>query len=231
MPATRRPRSAAGLLLGGLASAALAVTVAGCGGGHRNTAELRLEREDLVAVCRALQRAKRPVSAQLAASKRAWPSVVHGLPQSSSGLAAARPAIGETALKAARLPEPPPMTEAENRYLTGPGSPLAGLYRTYVGLASKGWVQIAAMQAQIEHGRAPAKRFASENVALYIEAVYDGQFDLGQIQKRLQKGYREVGGEAALGKALTQAEVRSLEDVYSEKTARLEPHATVKLGS
>ncbi len=203
----------------------------GCGGGHRNAAELRLEREDLVAVCRALQRAERPVSEQLRASKRAWPSVYAGLPRSAAALATARPAIGETALKAARLPEPPPMTEAENRYLTGPGSPLAGLYRTYVGLASKGWVQIAAMQAQIEHGNVPAKRFARENVAFYIETVYDGQFDLGQIQKRLKRGYEEVGGETELGKTLTQAEVSALEEAYSEAAARLEPHPTVKLGS
>jgi hypothetical protein len=205
--------------------------VSGCGGHHRNAAELRLEREDLVAVCRALQRAERPVSEQLQASKRAWPSVYDGLPHGAAALAAARPPIGETALKAARLPEPPPLTETENRYLTGPGSPLAGLYRTYVGLTSTGWVQIAAMQAQIEHGTASAKRFARENVALYIESVYDGQFDLGQIQKRLRRGYQEVGGQAVFGKALTQAEVSALEAAYSEAAARLEPHATVKLGS
>ncbi len=213
--------------MGGLA----VLVAAGCGGGHRNAAELRLEREDLVAVCRALQRAERPVSEQLEASKRAWPSVYAGPPKSAAALAAARPAIGETALKAARLPEPAPMTETENRDLTGPGSPIAGLYRTYVGLASKGWVQIAAMQAQIEHGTAQAKRFAHENSALYIESVYDGQFDLGQIQKRLKRGYEEVGGEAGLGKALTKAEVTALEDAYSEATARLDPHPTVKLGS
>lgn len=123
------------------------------------------------------------------------------------------------------------MTETENRYLTGPGSPLAGLYRTYVGLVSKGWVQVAAMQAQLEHGTPQTRRFARENVAFYIESVYDGQFDLGQIQKRLKRGYKEVGGEAALGKALTAAEVTALEDAYSEATARLQPHPTVKLGS
>lgn len=123
------------------------------------------------------------------------------------------------------------MTETENRYLTGPGSPLAGLYRTYVGLVSRGWVQIAAMQAQIEHGTQQARRYARENVAFYIESVYDGQFDLGQIQKRLQHGYEEVGGEAALGKALSAAEVKALEVAYSEAAARLQPHPTVKLGS
>lgn len=216
------------MLVGGLVAAA---ALAGCGGAHRNAIELKLEREDLVAVCRALQRAERPVEAQLAAAKRAWPSVLDGLPVSAKAPATAQAAIGEAALSATKLPEPSPMTEHENRYLTGPGAPLAGLYRTYVGLVGKGWVQIAAMQAQIEHGTPATKRFASKNVALYVESVYDGQFDLGQIQKRLRRGYEEVGGAAKLGAALTPSEVSALESFYSEKTVRLQPRATAKLGS
>jgi hypothetical protein len=182
-------------------------------------------------VCRALQQAEEPVKEQLAAAKRAWPWVVNGPPESAKALAGVRPMIADAALSSAKLPEPSPMTETENRYLTGPGSPLAGLYRTYVGLVSRGWAQIAAMSAQIEHGTPAAARFARENVALYIESAYDGQFDLGQIQKRLMRGYEEVGGQAQLGSALTQAEVSALEMTYSEKTARLHPHVGVRLGS
>jgi hypothetical protein len=208
-----------------------AAAMAGCGGHHRSAAELKLEREDLVAVARGLQRAEGPVRAEIAAAKRAWPWVVNGLPREPRVLSGVRDVIAQAALGAARLPQPPPMTETENRYLTGPGAPLAGMYRTSIQLMGRGWAQIAAMSAQIEHGQPAAARFARENVALYIESVYDGQFDLGQIQKRLKKGYAEVGGQAQLGGELTQVEVSKLEAIYSEKYTRLHPHVGVRLGS
>ncbi len=222
-----RVAAALALLLGAVAAGALS----GCGGPHRSPAELRLEREDLVAVCKALQRAEGPVKVELATAKRAWPWVANGLPENAQVLAGVRPVIAQAALSAARLTEPSPMTETENRYLTGPGSPLAGLYRTYVGLVGRGWAQIAAAIAQIEHGSPASARFARENVGLYIESVYDGQFDLAQIDKRLARGYHELGGQAAFGSALTQAEVDALESAYSEATARLHPHVGVRFGS
>lgn len=220
-------RGALPLLLAAMALLALA----GCGSHHHNQAELKLEREDLVAVAHALEQARPAVASELQASRRAWPWVVDGLPTSAGGLAGVRETIAQAALSAARLPEPKPITETESRYLTGPGAPLASIYRQYAGLVSRGWAQIAAMSAQIEHGPPTARRFARENVALYIESVYDGQFDLGQIQKRLKKGYAEVGGPQALGQQLTQAEVSALEALYSEARTRLSPRATVKLGS
>jgi hypothetical protein len=218
-------------MLLGAALALAALSAAGCGGGHRSEAELRLEREDLIAVCRALRKAESPVADQLSAAKRAWPWVANGLPKDARTLAGVRATIAAAALSAARLPEPPPMTETENRYLTGPGAPLAGLYRSYVGLVGKAWTQIAAMRDQLEGKASPAARFAAENVALYVESAYDGQFDLAQIQKRLKRGYKEVGGQARLGSALTQAEVSALEGFYSEASARPHPHPGVKLGS
>jgi hypothetical protein len=229
------PRQTIGAGLRGALPLALSATallaLAGCGSHHHNQADLNLEREDLVAVAHALQRARPAVESELAASTRAWPLVVNGLPTNARGLAGGRETIAQAALSAARLPEPGPMTETESRYLTGPGAPLASIYRQYTGLVGHGWTQIAAMSAQLEHGGPAAKRFARENVALYIESVYDGQFDLGQIQKRLKKGYDEVGGQQALGSRLTQAEVSALEALYSEARTRLSPRATVKLGS
>lgn len=207
------------------------MAVAGCGSHHHNQAELRLERADLVAVAHALRQAQPEVRAELAAGGRAWPWVVNGLPRDPRELASVRETISQAALAAARLPEPKPATETETRYLTGPGAPLASMYRQYVGLVSRGWAQIAAMSAQLEHGRPQAAQFARENVALYIESVYDGQFVAGQIQKRLKKGYEEVGGPRAMGASLTPAEVHALEAQYSERAARLHPHVGVRLGS
>ncbi len=66
---------------------------------------------------------------------------------------------------------------------------------------------------------------------LYIESVYDGHFGLAQIGKNLLAGYQKLGGPAAFGTALTQAEVARLAAAYSEPAVRLHPHPGVKLGS
>jgi hypothetical protein len=215
------------LLLGSIAAG----TLAGCGGSSRSPAELRLEREDLVAVSRALKGVEAPIAAELAAAKRAWPLIVNGLPASAPALTGARAPIVAAATSAGKIPTPPLLTEAQAVSLTGPGSPLAGLFRTYMGLTTRGWTLIGAAIEQIEHGSPEAARFARENVGLYIESVYDGHFDLAQIDKRLTNGYRQLGGEAAFERALTQAEVDSLAAAYSEATARLHPHVGVRLGS
>jgi len=217
----------AALLLGAVAAGALS----GCGGSHRSPAELRLEREDLVAVTRALQRVQSPVTVELATAQRAWPLVVGGLPSGASALATARAPIAAAAASAVRIPTPSPLTEAQFVSLTGPGSPLASLFRSYTGLVTRGWTLIAAAIVQIEHGSPASARFARENVGLYIESVYDGHFDLAQIDKRLARGYHELGGQAAFGSALTQAEVDALGGAYSEATARLHPHVEIRFGS
>jgi hypothetical protein len=213
------------------AGAILSVALSACGGADRSPAEQRLEREDLIAVSRALRRVRGPVATELTAARRAWPLVLDGLPSGAPAAASVRAPIAAAAASAAKLPTPPPLTEAQYLALTGPGSPIAGLYRDYLGLASRGWAQILAAIEQVEHGAPAAARFARENVALYIESVYDGHFDLAQIEKRLARGYRQLGGESAFGGALTQAEVDALGAAYSEATARLQPHAKVKLGS
>lgn len=203
----------------------------GCGGPHRSQAELRLEREDLVAVSRALKTTEAPVAAELAAAKRAWPLVVNGLPSEAGALARAHAPIAAARMSAAKVPLPPLTSEARAVSLTGPGSPLAGLFRTYLGLSTRGWTLIEAAIDQIEHGSPADARFARENVGLYIESVYDGHFDLAQVGKHLTDGYRKLGGEAAFGSALTQAEVGQLASAYSEATARLHPHVGIRLGS
>ena len=218
-------------LLPALCATAAAIALVGCGGPHRSQVELRLEREDLIAVSRELKGVEGPVTVELREAKRAWPLVVDGLPASFRGLAGARAPVAAAAASAARVPIPPLMSEATASSLTGPGSPLAGMFRTYVNLVTRGWTLIDAAIAQIQHGTPYRARFARANVALYIDSVYDGQFDLAQIDKRLHEGYRELGGQAELGSALTQAEVDALGAAYSEATARLQPHVGVKLGS
>lgn len=213
------------------ASVAVACALAGCGGSGSTPAELRLQREDLVAVSHALAAVERPVTVEVAAAKRAWPPIANGLPTGAEALASTRASVAAAATSAARVPTPPALGEARADSLTGPGAGLAGLFRNYIGLSTRGWTLTGAAIDQIERDPPAVARFARENVGLYIESVYDGHFDLAQIGKHLTDGYRHLGGAEAFGRALTQGEVEALADVYSEANVRLHPHVGVRLGS
>lgn len=212
------------LLVGGTLFAA-----AGCGGKKPTQAELRLRREDLVAVSHALQSVEGPVSSEVAATKLAWPLVANGLPAHPASIP--NSPIAAATHSAALVQVPALMQDAEAAALTGPGSELAGLFRSFTGLATRGWQQIGFLTQQIEYGSPVAARFARENVALYIESVYDGHFTLAQIGKKLRAGYKTLGGPRTFGGSLTQAEVDALADAYSEQADRLHPHVGARLGS
>jgi hypothetical protein len=206
------------------------VAVCGCGGGKSATsAGLTLQREDLVVVSHALARVEAPVGAEVAATKAAWPLVAHGLPADTSTVS--RPPIRRATEVAARLRVPAVFEETESAALTGPASSLAGLFRSYAALATRGWQLVGAAIDQIEHGPPASARFARANVALYIESVYDGHFSLAQLGKQLVSGYRKLGGARVFGAALTQSEVDALARTYSEASDRLHPHVGVRLGS
>jgi hypothetical protein len=206
------------------------VGATGCGTSHVATtpAELRLQRQELAAVSRALAASRATVGREVAATKAAWPLIANGLPPDTR--APAGPASAAAA-SAARVPLPALFGEAPAASLTGPASGLAGLFRTYSGLSKRGWQMIAASIEQIQHGSPASARFARENVALYIESVYDAHFVLGQTGKQLSRAYKMLGGPAAFGRSLSQAEVNALGEAYSEARDRLHPHAGVRLGS
>jgi hypothetical protein len=169
------------------------------------------------------------VDVEVAATKAAWPSVANGLPADTR--AVSRPTIQAATASAANLRLPALFEEREAASVTGPGASLAGLFRSFSGLATRGWQLIGAAIDQIEHGSPASARFARANVALYIESVYDGHFGLAQIGKQLVAGYHKLGGPAAFGTSLSQAEVDTLAHRYSEATDRLHPHVGVRLGS
>ncbi len=204
---------------------------AGCGGARvaLSPAELRLQREDLVAVSRGLETLKAPVAREVVPARSAWRLVASGVPAKTP--ASALPSVSNAASAAASIKQPQLFDEAQAASLTGPALQLASEFRSYDGLATRGWQLIGAAIAQIEHGSPAAARFARENVALYIDSVYDGHFTLAQIGKQLALGYTKLGGAAAFGRALSQAEVDALAMDYSESSDRLHPHPTVRLGS
>lgn len=203
---------------------------AGCGSGSsQNPEELRLERVDLVLTARALASEQAGVGRLAQSAKAAWPYVANGLPRRSKPIARQR--IAEAALQAAALRVPGLFSEEGARGLTGPASSIAGTYAGFVRLATRGWRLLNYSLEQIERGTVFAAHFARANVALYIESVYDAQFEAAQIGKQLLPGYKRLGGPAAFAGKLTQAEVLRLAAAYSEPRLRLYPHATVKLGS
>lgn len=215
------------MLLGG------ALISAGCGGATANTssspAAVRLEREDLVAVARALHSAEQPIAAEVAATKAAWPLLANGRPAPTTP--GARASITAAADAAGTIKVPALLEEPASASLTGPASQLAGAFSTFSGLATRGWQLIVAAVDTIEHGSPEGARFARKNVALYIDSVYDGHFSLAQMGKKLLHAYDTLGGQAAFGTTLTRAEVDALAGAYSEASDRLHPHVGVQLGS
>jgi hypothetical protein len=169
------------------------------------------------------------VRQEVAATKAAWPLIERGLPANPS--AGVRAAIRAATTRAAALRLPGVLEEHEAATLTGPGSPIAGEFRSYSVLAARAWQLIGAALEQSEHGSAAAARFARANVALYIESVYDAHFSLAQIGKKLLAAYDKLGGAAAFGTSLTPSEVAALAANFSEADDRLRPHAAARLGS
>jgi hypothetical protein len=182
-----------------------------------------------VIVSHALAQLEGQAGAEVRASRAAWPFVYAGLPPGRRGLY--RPEVAVAVEAAARLELPVLFQERPAAALTGPASNIAGLYRTFAELAGRGWQMIGAAIYQAEHGGPSAARFARDNVALYIESVYDGHFALAQISKQLRKAYEKLGGRAALGTTLPESEVVGLERTYDEERDELQPKETVKLGT
>lgn len=204
---------------------------AGCGsaGSSATPTGLKLQREDLIAAARALSQAYPQVEREVTSTKAAWALVANGLEVKAR--APLEPAIATAARDAARLRLPGLFEESRARTLTGTGSALAGAFSRYRTLSSRSWQLIAYSSRKIAGGTTEAARFAHANIALYIESVYDAHFALAQIGKQLTTGYQHLGGPAAFGTALSEAEVHQLADQYSEARDRLHPHVGVKLGS
>jgi hypothetical protein len=190
---------------------------------------MELRRADLIAVCDALSRAQPQVAVETAAAKRAWRLVANGL--SSAVFPAAREQVQTAAAAAAAVAAPAPLSETQAKTLTGPAAQLAGLFRAYTVLSSRGWQMVAAAITEIQQGPPAAARFARENAALYIDSVYDAHFSLAQVERKLRAGYRELGGERAFGRALSPQLIEALAHAYSERSERLHPHVGVRFGS
>ncbi len=210
----------------------LVVAMAACGAKSKSTAPaaLKLQREDLIAVSRALKDVQAPIAREVAATKAAWPLIANGLPAEITTVSRSAQARAAAA-SAARLRLPALLGEAHARTLTGPAAQISGLVRSYALLSARGWKLLDSIFSQIESASPANARFARKNAPLYIESIYDAHFALAQVGKKLLAGYQKLGGSADFGTALTQAEVNALAAAYSEASDRLHPHVGVRLGS
>jgi hypothetical protein len=228
-----------------------AALLAGCGSGSRSPAqssrELALERAQFGQVASDLSALEPAVKRELVASRAAWPAIASGLPPSLPS--SLRVALSAANTSAKALPEPAFL--ANSSRLTGSAAGIAGVYENYEQLSQRGWAMtnaaaqtIAAMPPARAGGLAvgtsnpgaPRARrgtdgasaaqasFERANSPLYIDAIYDGHFDLSLLGKNILGGYQKLGGPAAFGAALTQSQVNALADAYSIPAVRLEPH-------
>lgn len=221
--------SALGRAAPALLCCAAVLLACGCGSKkHATLAGLQLQREDLAAAAKALSQAAPEALAEASATRAAWPLIADGLPASVDGGGAAR--IEAATLAAHRVKLPPAFTELGSTKLTGPAVGISSAFGSFLGLCGRSWAMIGySLSAQLRGGE--AARFAHANAPLYIESIYDSNFGLAQIGKKLTKGYEQLGGETEFGEALTPAEVQRLASVYSEPDFRLHPHDGVRLGS
>jgi hypothetical protein len=182
--------------------------------------ELALQRAQLVRISGDLRSVQAAVQREVATSRGAWPLLAAGLPQVLAPTLKA--AVSRASASAGALPEPPFMTAPAR--LTGPAAGIVGIYEDYDRLAERGWRLMDATVRAIGEGNSVAARFARENSSLYIDAIYDGHFDLSLLGKSLLSAYQRLGGPQAFGARLPLSEVSALATTYSIPAVRLEPH-------
>jgi hypothetical protein len=246
----RQPARIAATLLAACSLAALGA----CGGSKSSTAaELQARRAGLAEVANALIAMHGAVSREVAAARRVWPLMDHGIPRArraqarEAGRGGADPAARRrraalvaqrnnalrrrlAALRAGALAAAvagqrlsPPLL-THTEELTGAGSEIVGVYELASGLVSHGWNQVAATLAAGNKSSPAARVFQRANVDTYIVSVYDGNFDLSLLGKMLAQAYKRLGGAKAFGHALTPAQVAAIEHAYSPAGDRLTPH-------
>ncbi len=201
-----------------------AVAMAGCGAKRPRPEALLLERNDLAVLSRTLERLEAPIGREVAAARTLWPALNGGLPR---GAVPATMQLGIATADARAQAVTPPAFVTKPGLLTGPAAAIGGLLKDYAALTQRGWRLTAAASAADPRGSASSAapaRFVRANAGLYIYSVYDGHFDLSLVGKAVRDAYRDLGGPAAFGRTLTQAEVEGLARAYAPDSVRLEPH-------
>jgi hypothetical protein len=205
-----------------MAALGAVVVLAGCASGSyvSSRRELALQRAQLVQVSDGLRSVEPAVQREVRASRVAWPLIADGLAQTLDERL--RGAVSKARASADALLAPSFMAKASE--LTGPAAGIAGLYESYDRLAERGWRLTETTIAAIVSDTPAVASFERENSSLYIEAIYDGHFNLSLVGKDLTEAYDRLGGAKAFGATLTPREIDALASTYSITAMRLEPH-------
>lgn len=198
--------------------AILAVTLSR--GESHSPLELRLQRTHLALVAHQLLALEGPVQREAAAARIAWPSLAKGMPSRPDAHLATAVAAASAAAEA--IPTPPFL--AIRHELTGPATRVATLFHDFQLLVQQGWSHSSQTIGSLRGGEAAVARFERSNAGLYVDSVYDGNFDASLIGERVLHSYERLGAARAFGVSLTASQVRSIVAVYSPRTCRLVPH-------
>lgn len=202
------------------ALAVLALVLASSGGESHTPTELAVQRKHLALVSRQLLSLQASVRREAAAARATWPSIAKGMPAHVGGRLAAE-ASTASALAAAM---PTPQFVEIRHELLGPATRIAALFGEFELLVQRGWAHVDQTAASLREGATTVARFERANAGLYIDSIYDGNFDVSLIGERVLHSYERLGAAKAFGASLTPAQVKSIVAAYSPSAELLTPH-------
>lgn len=188
-------------------------------GESHTPAELAVQRSQLALVGRQLLALQQPLQREVAATRTVWPAVAGGLPASASARLGAQVSAASGAAQAL----PAPAFIGARHELIGPAQRVADLFYDFELLTQRGWAHLDQALLAMQGGRSVVAHFERTNAGLFIDSVYDGNFDAALIGERFLHSYQRLGGVHAFGASLTPSEVQSIATAYGPSD-RLEPH-------
>jgi hypothetical protein len=194
--------------------------LASSGGESHTATELALQRKHLALVSRQLLSLQAYVRREVSATRAAWPSIAKGMPAHVDRRLAAETSTA-SAIAAAM---PTPQFVEVRHELLGPATRIAALFGEFELLVKRGWAHVDQTAVSLRKGEAAVARFERANAGLYIDSIYDGNFDVSLIGERVLNSYERLGAAKAFGASLTPAQVRSIVAAYSPSADLLTPH-------
>lgn len=206
--------------LAAAALAALALALASPGSESHTPTELALQRKHLALVSRQLLSLRASVRREASASRVAWPSLASGMPAHVSSKLAAETSTASALAAAISTPQ----FDEIRHELLGPAARIAALFHEFELLVQRGWAHIDQTTTSLREGPVAAAHFERANAGLYIDSIYDGNFDASLIGERVLHSYERLGAAKAFGASLTPSQVQSIVTIYSPSADRLTPH-------
>lgn len=183
---------------------------------------------DLVAAARLFGNSEPAIEREVQAARAAWPYIYQGLPANPSERLKELLRHADEAAQAIDVPDER-VPHAVTDPLLEPGAAPVATLETFDKLVKQSWAQLRAGAELGGDGR--AERFVRENSGLYVGSIYDAHEQLGQTGKKLEDGYRELGGPDEFAGSLRQQEIEQLVATYSEQNIRLFPAVAPELGA